>query len=184
MNFNMITKKILLSLIVGLLALNLLHAQSDITVQASQAVYLGKTLPMGEITNLTTNGNIKKDEKKKNWPKEVGNFKGNTLMQNINPNALPLNGDPIRQYATLTSQGEQLELIVDRDGVNIGQSGSVPPDPVGAIGKNHYVQMVNGLCYSLFLIQMIQRVNIPPIKSMHLDYQIIQKSASGLAVIM
>lgn len=134
----------MLSLIVGLLALNLLHAQSDITVQASQAVYLGKTLPMGEITNLTTNGNIKKDEKKKNWPKEVGNFKGNTLMQNINPNALPLNGDPIRQYATLTSQGEQLELIVDRDGVNIGQSGSVPPDPVGAIGKNHYVQMVNG----------------------------------------
>ncbi len=134
----------MLAIFTYLLAFNLLYAQSDITVQASQAVYLGKTMPMGKITNLTTNGNIKKDENKKNWPKEVGNFKGNTLMQNVNPNALPLDGDPIRQYATLTSMGEPIELIVDRDGINSSQSGSVPPDPVGAIGNNHYVQMVNG----------------------------------------
>lgn len=144
MNFKIFTKKIMLAISVCLLAFNLLHAQSEITVQASQAVFLGKTMSMGEITSLTTSSNTKKNENKKNWPKEVGNFKGNTLMQNVNPNALPLNGDPVRQYATLTSEGEQLELIVDRDGTNSGQSGSVPPDPVGAVGKDHFVQMVNG----------------------------------------
>lgn len=144
MNFTITTKKMVLAIFTFLLAFNLLSAQSEITVQASQAVFLGKTIPMGEITHLTTNGNVKKDDNKKNWPKEVGNFKGNTVMQNVNPNALPLNGDPIRQYATLTSDGEQIELLVDRDGINSGQSGSVPPDPVGAIGKDHFVQMVNG----------------------------------------
>jgi len=144
MNPTSFTKKMLLATFACLLAFNLLHAQSEVTVQASQAVYLGKTIPMGEITTLTTNGNPKKKNKKKNWPKEVGNFKGNTLMQNVNPNALPLNGDPVRQYATLTSDGDMIELLVDRDGINVNQSGSVPPDPVGAIGKDHFVQMVNG----------------------------------------
>ena len=144
MNFKIFIKKIKLAIFICLLAFNLLYAQSEIKIQASQAVFLGKTLPMGQITNLTTNGNPKKEENKKNWPKEVGNFKGNTLMQNVNPNALPLHGDPIRQYATRTSEEEQLELVVDRDGINIGQSGSIPPDPVGAIGKNNFVQMVNG----------------------------------------
>ena len=134
----------MLAILLCLLAFNLLNAQSEVTVQASQAVYLGKTMRMGKITNLRTDGNIKKDADKKNWPKEVGNFKGNTLMQNVNPNALPLNGDPIRQYATLTSEGEPLELIVDRDGISSAQSGAVPPDPVGAVGKDHFVQMVNG----------------------------------------
>ena len=127
-----------------LLAFSLTYGQNDFTVQASQGVYLGKTAPLGEIDFLTTNGNPKKDEKKKNWPKEIGNFKGNTVMQNVNPNALPLNGDPVRQYATLTANGDQIQLLVDRDGINSGNSGSVPPDPVGVVGNNHFVQMTNG----------------------------------------
>ena len=143
MNFTITTKKMLLAVFSFLLAFSLVNAQ-EVTIQASQAVYLGKTIPMGELDFLTTNGNPKKDEKKKNWPKEVGNFKGNTLMQNVNPNALPLNGDPIRQYASLTSGGDQIQLLVDRDGIGSDQSGAVPPDPVGAIGNDHYIQMVNG----------------------------------------
>ena len=145
MNFTITTKKMMLAIFTVLLSFNLLLAQQpEVTVQASQAIYLGKTVAMGEITYLTTNGNPKKDEGKKNWPKEIENFKGNTLLENNNPNALPLNGDPIRQYSTRTNNGEQIELVVDRDGIPLEQSGSLPPDPVGAIGNNNFVQLVNG----------------------------------------
>jgi len=123
MNSTITIKKIVLVIFSWLLAFSLVSAQEEITVQASQAVYLGKTVALGEIDFLTTNGNPKKDEKKKNWPKEIGNFKGNILMQNVNPNALPLAGDPVRQNASLTADGDQIQLIVDRDGINISNSG-------------------------------------------------------------
>ena len=145
MNFTITTKKVMLAIFTLLLSFGLLQAQQpEVTVQASQAVYLGKTVAMGDITFLTTNGNPKKDENKKNWPKEIGNFKGNTLLENNNPNALPLNGDPIRQLSGLTAEGDQIELVVDRDGIDISQSGALPPDPVGAVGNNNFVQLVNG----------------------------------------
>ena len=136
----------MLATVAWLLAFGLLSAQNDITVQASQAVYLGKTRALGAEVMLTPELNQKKKDKKKNWPKEIGNFKGNVPMPIVNENALPVGVDPVRQYANsiLSQEGEPIELIVDRDGTNISQSGAVPPDPVGAVGNNNFVQMVNG----------------------------------------
>jgi len=144
MNSAITLKKMVLAISILILAINFLYTQNEITVQASQAVYLGKTRPLGEISGITLGYKEKKDLKKKNWPKEIGNFNGNTMMENVNPNALPLDGDPVRQVASRTNTGEEIELIVDRDGASSNLSGFVPPDPVGAVGKDNFVQMVNG----------------------------------------
>lgn len=118
---------------------------SPITVQASQAVYLGKTGPLTAQQNAVISTADKKRIKKKNWPKIIGNFEGNVPMPVTNENALPHGNDPVRQVSVPSRMdGEQIELIVNIDGTNQSQSGSVPPDPVGVIGNDHYVQLVNG----------------------------------------
>ncbi|AXG68872.1 hypothetical protein KORDIASMS9_01089 [Kordia sp. SMS9] len=70
----------------------------------------------------------------------------NNLRANekLNPEGLPLNGvDPLRQ----TSNGNysaSFNLEESFDGVSINESGgSIPPDPTGAAGPNHYVNAVN-----------------------------------------
>lgn len=63
-------------------------------------------------------------------------------------NALPKGGDPLvkRQKSTRHNKAP----IVNWDGLSNSQSGgAVPPDPSGAIGPNHYVQMVNSV-YRVF----------------------------------
>ncbi len=125
------------------LSISFFYAQNEVTVQASQAVYLGKTRPLGDASGITLGYKEKKDLKKKNWPKKIGNFKGNTKMENVNPNALPLDGDPVRQIASRTNTGEEIEVLVNRDGIRGTQTPFSPPDPVGAVGKDHYVQLVN-----------------------------------------
>jgi len=119
--------------------------ENPITVQASQAVYLGKTQPLTTQKHSIISKEDKKRIKKKNWPKVMGNFQGNAVMPIVNENALPHGEDPVRQVSIPSRMDEdQIELLVNIDGTNQGQSGSVPPDPVGVIGNDFYVQLVNG----------------------------------------
>jgi hypothetical protein len=58
------------------------------------------------------------------------------------PISRPLSPDPLLQRpATLGPGREQPSIVAQFDG--IPATGFVPPDTVGAIGPNHYVQMVN-----------------------------------------
>ncbi len=57
-------------------------------------------------------------------------------------NALPKGGDPLVRHQK--SSHPNKAPIVNWDGLSSSQSGgATPPDPSGAVGLNHYVQMVN-----------------------------------------
>lgn len=63
-------------------------------------------------------------------------------------NALPKGGDPLLNNQK--SSHPNKAPIVNWDGLNSSQSGgATPPDPSGAVGPNHYVQMVNSV-YQIF----------------------------------
>ncbi len=65
------------------------------------------------------------------------NFK---TTEPVNPNALPLGVDPALQ----TNPGVLQTRAPIENFPGIGSNGgSAPPDPTGAVGPNHYVQMVN-----------------------------------------
>ena len=71
--------------------------------------------------------------------KEAEDSKSNRFQNaKLNPNALPLGDDPIRQK----TMGQKVlgAPIVNFDGMT---NGWTPPDPSGAVGPNHYVQAVN-----------------------------------------
>lgn len=61
--------------------------------------------------------------------------------KHVNPDALPLGNDPVWQDKMGTQYGKS--PIENFPGVNNDETGSVPPDPSGAVGPEHYVQMVN-----------------------------------------
>jgi len=145
MNLSAIFRPILF-LAAWILSFSVLSAQNSppVTVQASQAVYLGKTGPLSSQPNSIISKEDKKRIKKKNWPKVIGNFEGNVPMPVVNEHALPYGEDPVRQQSIPSRMDDQIELIVNIDGTNQSQSGSVPPDPVGVIGNDFYVQLVNG----------------------------------------
>lgn len=60
-----------------------------------------------------------------------------------NPDPLPRNGDPlVKNQPPLPDNGPELKPGLNFEGM---YDGSVtPPDPTGEVGKNHYVQMING----------------------------------------
>lgn len=63
-------------------------------------------------------------------------------------NALPKGGDPLLNHQK--SSHPNKAPIVNWDGLSSSQSGgATPPDPSGAVGPNHYVQMVNSV-YQIF----------------------------------
>lgn len=58
-----------------------------------------------------------------------------------NADALPEREDPVLQKSKLRSPS--ISPIEAWDGIDNTTQGATPPDPSGAAGKNHYVQMVN-----------------------------------------
>lgn len=74
-------------------------------------------------------------EKKKSINNKLRRYK------HVNPNALPVGNDPVWQDKMGTQFGKA--PIENFSGVSNGETGSVPPDPSGAAGPDHYVQMVN-----------------------------------------
>ncbi|MEZ4936064.1 MAG: GEVED domain-containing protein [Crocinitomicaceae bacterium] len=62
-------------------------------------------------------------------------------IKSTNPNALPLGMDPALQknYNTHSMRAP----LIQWDGLNISDGQATPPDPTGAVGPNHYFEMVN-----------------------------------------
>lgn len=84
----------------------------------------------------------------KTWTKR-NYFKANDLN---NPNPQPQNGDPLFKEQPQTRKlSPQLRTNLNIDGIG-DLSGITPPDPVGDVGKNHYIQMVNAAGGSWFQI--------------------------------
>ena len=136
-------KSIILTTVFSLLSTGLLLAQitADRTEaqkqypSKSQTVRLGTTLPLRDLTPHTQAPNppLQKTWSKRNY------FFPNELK---NPNALPQNGDPLVKKQTVSAENSpQIVPGLNLEGLN--EEWITPPDPVGDIGLNHYMQMIN-----------------------------------------
>ncbi len=99
----------------------------------SQGTFIGKTIPLRDMPTIYEMEGME-EIKVINDHKKFGN-------EPVNENALPQNGDAVRQ----TEQGtrEALNVLENFDGANIAEGQAIPPDPTGAVGPNHYVHAVN-----------------------------------------
>jgi hypothetical protein len=101
----------------------------------SQGTFLGEIPALRDLTPITTpilTGS-------KTWTKR--NYFPPIPLNN--PHPLPENGDPLYQPNVAEKLlTPELNFQLNFDGIG-DLSGVTPPDPVGDIGKNHYVQMVN-----------------------------------------
>jgi hypothetical protein len=71
-----------------------------------------------------------------------------------NPNPLPHDRDPLQESSNPVGDrngGPELNMLLNFEGLH-DPSGVTPPDPVGDIGKDHYVQMVNSAGNSWFQV--------------------------------
>lgn len=125
-------KKRILSVLLIVSGTYVAFAQSEINtneITYKKGEYLGISIPLKDLPAA--------DDKEEPSHNE-GNVKENRKRpEAINPNALPLADDPLRQnsFGMTPTKG----AIKNWD----GQNGSFPPDPSGAAGPNHYVQAVN-----------------------------------------
>lgn len=148
-------KKIIL-LLFSLFCFALLQAQNTRTietkVEVTKAKYLGKTLPVRNLAVMKSTDPQKRQDSKKN-KRTVPNFPGAENEKHkspTNPNALPKDGDPVRQSVNYKNMFAPVELLVNVDGIDQDDAFVTPPDPSGDIGKDYYVHMVNATTYQVF----------------------------------
>ncbi len=129
-----------------------LYSQST-SVAVSSARLLGKTQPLHTITpKVASTSSELKSKAKRYKPKVVPNFKDNQVMPTPFANvAQPQNGDPLRQLFN-EKDLNPIEPLLNIEGMDEADSGVPPPDPVGAIGRDHYIQMVNSAEGAIFEI--------------------------------
>lgn len=117
--------------------------------EITTAVKLGDIKPLRDITPL-------KDPYLpagiKTWTKS-NYFKSNELK---NPDAQPKNGDPLASASEKKDNPEEVLAAEILPGLNFegmnDLSGVTPPDPIGDIGLNHYVQMINASSGAYFQV--------------------------------
>lgn len=120
--------------------------------QVSEIRLLGKTRPLRDLTPIGPSlDRSLKDKAKRQYPRQIPNFAGNTPMPANNVDALPKGADPLRQAGFEKNTIPIIPQLVF-DGMDEQDSGVTPPDPVGDVGPNHYVQMINGSNGAIFQI--------------------------------
>lgn len=126
-------KKLFLCLL--MLSTAVLFAQNNPTV-VIEGQFLGKTIPLRDFA----------PEVEKKYKVNELRIISNNLRANekLDPNGLPMNGiDPLRQ-SSAGNYASTFNLDQNFDGISINEAGgSVPPDPSGAAGPNHYINAVN-----------------------------------------
>jgi hypothetical protein len=98
--------------------------------------FLGVTKPLTEIPDMTP------QEMEAMWAKNVEKKLNEEMQYRTYPyaaTALPKGPDPAWQRELGTVQGNRTTLL----NFNGQQDGSMPPDPTGDVGPNHYVQAYN-----------------------------------------
>lgn len=59
-----------------------------------------------------------------------------------NPNALPVNGDPLANNNRAPFRSPE-DILQNFNGIDISEGQAIPPDPTGAAGPDHYVHAAN-----------------------------------------
>jgi hypothetical protein len=126
-------KKITLSAALICLGTSLLAQKGTNEIYSATATSFGVTPAIRDIQF----DNTPKEDDKKHY------IVPNKLRRNksVNPNALPNGMDPAlqRHYNTHTTRAP----LIQWDGINVNDGQATPPDPSGAVGPNHYFEMVN-----------------------------------------
>ncbi len=119
----------------------------------SQARFLGKSAPLSKIISNPENFKpIVIDTKApKDHPKKYDmNFYNRAEHHGKKAyGALP-NGVDRLWNPEQRSMGNQIDPLVNVEGLNQNNSGASPPDETGAIGKDHYIQIVNASIIQIF----------------------------------
>jgi len=134
---DMITKRIFVLLICGLMLVTSLYAQNKklSPERITKAQHFRKTIPLRDITPILPG------ERDRSWKDGIirnEEYPEDRVIRN--ENALPLGEDPVWQ----DYQGSTYHRgpIVNFDGVG-NVNGVLPPDTDGDVGPNHYFQMIN-----------------------------------------
>lgn len=129
-------KKIYLFTILTVISCAYGIAQESATASVvSQGTFLGKSIPLRDMPTINELEDFDNDD-----ATEIKHYikRGN---EPVNANALPQNGDPVRQSVEGTR--ERLNVLQNFDGASVAEGQAIPPDPSGAVGPNHYVHAVN-----------------------------------------
>lgn len=116
-----------------------------------QVHLLGKTKPLRDLVLMQATSQEKRQLLKNNLPNPAPeHFFHEQGLSEINPNALPLDGDPIRQ--TFVPQTSSSTIFPKRviEGIDQDKTSVNVPDTNGDISPEHYVQIVNASWFRVF----------------------------------
>ena len=121
-------------------------------VSSTFAIKLGTTAPIHTMVPMPGADLDKKDAYKKRYKgRTIPNFLGREIKANSRKDALPQGYDPVHQGIVKSATSTEVLPTVNVNGMQTGAAGNPsPPDPDGAIGKDHYVQMVNATAFQVF----------------------------------
>ncbi len=146
---------ILKMLCIGIIAgpfLCSLHAQEPAVqpVAVTYAKKIGITAPLRDLAPIASTSEERRKQAKLS-KKFIPNFLSRGRRPAPNPNALPQGPDPVLQSQNI-SLNNSVSVIptINMDGMTTVISNANIPDPVGDIGKDHYVQVVNSTFIQVF----------------------------------
>jgi len=122
----------------------------SIKVEVTYAEKIGITAPLRSLAPLASTSEERRKQAKLT-KKFIPNFMGRGHRLEPNPDALPLGKDPVLQVQN-NSLNSNISIIptINMDGMTTEISNANVPDPVGDIGRDHYVQAVNSTLIQVF----------------------------------
>jgi len=129
-----------------------LHAQDSTanSVEVTYAQKIGITAPLRYLAPMSSTSEERRKQAKltKHF---IPNFLARGRRPDPNPNALPQGPDPVLQTQnTNLNSNVSVTPVINIDGMTTAISNANVPDPVGDIGKDHYVQVVNSTFIQVF----------------------------------
>jgi len=121
----------------------------ELDISATKAVKLGTTAPLRDLIKRAPTSSIKKQLAKKN--KVTPNFQNAIDNRVTNPNAKPYDIDATVQNGQQKIQVDPIEPDFILEGMDQNTANGIsPPDVCGDVGKNHYIQMINGSFFHIY----------------------------------
>jgi len=122
----------------------------NVSVEVTYAKKIGTTVPLRFLAPMSSTSEERRKQAKLT-KKFIPNFMGRGRRPEPNPNALPAGPDPVLQTQdNLLTSSILVTPTVNRVGMTTEISNSNVPDPVGDIGKDNYVQVVNSTFLQVF----------------------------------
>jgi len=119
-------------------------------VAVTYAEKIGVTAPLRDLARMASTPEERRKQAKKTR-KFIPNFMGRGRRPEPNPDALPNGPDPVLQISNSTFNSSiAITPNVNMDGMTTEISNANVPDPVGDIGKDCYVQVVNSTFLQVF----------------------------------